>query len=85
MGVPPSRIDILQGIAAVSFDEAWKGRVEGLLDEVTPAHIISREHLIRNKLAVGRHQDLADVEKVRESAPESQSSARVEDKKHLEK
>jgi len=70
LGVEPGRIDILQGIAGVRFDEAWESRVEKLLDGTTPAHVISREHLIRNKLAVGRHQDLADVEKLRESAPE---------------
>lgn len=68
MGVEPGRVDILQGIAGVQFDEAWESRVEKLLDGSTPAHIISREHLIQNKLAVGRHQDLADVEKLRESA-----------------
>src|ERR1035437_5491726 len=67
MGVPPGRVDILQGIAGVSFDEAWESRVEELLDGNTPAHVISREHLIQNKLAVGRHQDLADVEKLREA------------------
>jgi hypothetical protein len=70
MGVPPGRVDILQGIAGVSFDEAWQSRVEELLDGQTPAHVISREYLIQNKLAVGRYQDLADVEKLRESALE---------------
>jgi hypothetical protein len=68
LGVEPGRIDILQGIAGVPFDEAWEGRVETLLDGKTPAYIISRQHLIQNKLAVGRFQDLADVEKLRESA-----------------
>jgi hypothetical protein len=68
MGVPPARIDILQGIAGVSFDEAWDARVEGFLDKDTPGHIISRQHLIQNKLASGRHQDLADVDALRESA-----------------
>ena len=67
MGIPPRRVDILQGIAGVTFDEAWESRVEELLDGNTPAHVISREHLIQNKLAVGRHQDLADVEKLREA------------------
>jgi hypothetical protein len=67
MGVEPGRVDILQGIAGVRFDEAWKSRVEKLLDGHTPAHVISREHLIQNKLAVGRYQDLADVEKLRET------------------
>lgn len=67
MGIEPGRIDILQGIAGVTFDDAWDSRVEKLLDGDTPAHVISREHLIQNKLAVGRHQDLADVEKLREA------------------
>ena len=70
VGVEPGRIDILQGIAGVRFDEAWESRVEKVIDGQTPAHVISREHLIQNKLAVGRHQDLADVEKLREAAAE---------------
>jgi hypothetical protein len=70
LGVEPGRVDILQGIAGVRFDEAWESRVEKLLDGQTTAHVISREHLIKNKLAVGRFQDLADVEKLRETALE---------------
>lgn len=66
IGVEPDRVDILQGVAGVTFDEAWKDRVEALLDTDTPAYVISLEHLIQNKLASGRHQDLADVEKLRE-------------------
>jgi hypothetical protein len=68
LGMEPNRVDILQGIAGVTFDEAWKSREERLLDKDTPAHVISLKHLIQNKLAVGRHQDLADVEKLREAA-----------------
>jgi hypothetical protein len=68
LGMDPNRVDILQGIAGVTFEEAWKARKEKLLDKETPAHVISREHLIRNKLASGRLQDLADVEKLREAA-----------------
>jgi hypothetical protein len=68
IGVPPVRIDILQGIADVTFDEAWDQRVDGVLEGNVPAHIISRDHLIKNKLAVGRLQDLADIEKIREAA-----------------
>src|ERR1700677_566120 len=52
LGVEPGRVDILQGIAGVSFDEAWENRVEKLFDGKTPAHVISRKHLIQNKLAV---------------------------------
>src|ERR1035438_4916787 len=47
LGVEPGRVDILQGIAGVRFDEAWESRVEKLLDGQTPAHVISREHLIQ--------------------------------------
>jgi hypothetical protein len=68
IGLPPLRIDILQHIEAIDFDEAWRDRVEALVEDDVPAHIISRDHLIRNKLAVGRLQDLADVEKIREAA-----------------
>jgi hypothetical protein len=70
IGQPPARIDIMQDIDGISFNEAWESSVEGLLDVQTPVHVISREHLIQNKLAAGRYQDLADVEKLRESALE---------------
>jgi len=67
IGTPPLRIDILQRITGVDFDEAWEDRVEGFLDGI-PTHVISRDHLIRNKLAVGRKQDILDVENIREAA-----------------
>jgi hypothetical protein len=70
IGQPPARIDFMQDIDGIRFDEAWESRIEGLLDGQTSAHVISREHLIQNKLAVGRLQDLVDVEKLRESALE---------------
>jgi hypothetical protein len=70
IGMPPNRIDILQSIDGVSFDEAWQSRVEGLVDGEVPVHVISRDHLIQNKLATGRAQDIADVEAIRNSAKE---------------
>jgi hypothetical protein len=60
IGVAPRRIDILTSIDAVQFDEAWPDRqvleIEGLT-----IGVIGRSHLIQNKKAVGRPQDLADV------------------------
>jgi hypothetical protein len=60
IGVAPRRIDILTSIDGVGFDEAWPHRmvieVEG---QTLP--VISRAHLIRNKKAAARPQDLADV------------------------
>jgi hypothetical protein len=64
LGIEPARIGVLQGIAGVDFDAAWKARIEMKIDDL-PVHIISPEHLIQNKLASGRYQDLADVEKLR--------------------
>jgi hypothetical protein len=62
IGVPPNRVDIVQSIDAINFDEAWKNSVPGLIDDDIPVRYISLEDLIRNKLAVGRLRDLADVE-----------------------
>lgn len=70
IGVPPTRIDILQNIDGITFDEAWKNRVNASIGGEVSAHVISRDHLIRNKLAAGRAQDLADVEAMREAANE---------------
>lgn len=71
IGLPPSRIGILQSIEGVDFDEAWKNRLEALVEGDIPAHVISREHLIKNKLLLGRAQDIADVEAIRNAAKES--------------
>lgn len=68
IGTPPLRIDILQRIEAIDFEESWNARVEALLDDALPTHVISKDHLIQNTLAVGRLQDLADVERIREAA-----------------
>lgn len=61
IGQPPSRVDLLQTIDGVSFDEAWEHRIEGRIDEEIPTSVISREDLIRNKLATGREQDILDA------------------------
>lgn len=61
LGHPPLRIDLLTSIDGVTFEECW------------PAHVvidigglgvpfIDVEHLIVNKKASGRLQDLADAE-----------------------
>ena len=65
VGVALSRIDVIQRIDAVDFDTAWKSSEQGLAGEDIPVRYISMEDLIRNKLAVGRLRDLADVEDLR--------------------
>ena len=61
IGAPPIRIDILTAISGVEFDEAWAGRVATRFSDQDVA-ALSRQHLIQNKRASGRTQDIADVE-----------------------
>jgi hypothetical protein len=61
IGVEPIRIDVLTAIDGVEFDEAWRNRLMSKFAD-QPISVLSKEHLIRNKLAAGRTQDLADVE-----------------------
>jgi len=68
IGLPPARIDILQHIGGVTFDEAWEHRTETSVDGVA-THVIAVEDLIQNKLQSGRMRDLADVEAIREANP----------------
>src|SRR6185503_19959850 len=56
IGQPLDRIDVFQRIDGITFDEAWPNRIQGLLDGEVPASVISRDDLIRNKLASGREQ-----------------------------
>jgi hypothetical protein len=48
-------------IDAVTFGDAWNARAASTYGD-QPITIIGRAELIRNKLASGRPQDLADVE-----------------------
>ena len=63
IGIPPLRIDILTSIDGVDFSEAWIDRFQTTFGN-QPAPVISRRHLVINKKASGRLQDLADVEKL---------------------
>jgi hypothetical protein len=60
LGRAPQQIDIMTYIKGVDLSEAWEQRVQGLLDG-TDVFIISKAHLIANKRAVGRPEDLADI------------------------
>ncbi len=63
LGYPPGRVDILGELAAVDFPHCYAARLEIRVDDVTVC-VIGADDLIKNKLASGRHQDLADVEKL---------------------
>lgn len=74
IGQSPERIDILQKIDGVTFDEAWAHRVAGMIEGEIPAAVISRDDLIRNKLASGREQDLLDVKVLRAAEKAAQGA-----------
>ena len=61
MGQPPSQVDILFAISALTFEEAWRDSVSSATGDGIPVRYISRDHLILNKTVAGRLQDLADV------------------------
>jgi len=61
IGVPPVRIDIVTAIDGVDFGDAWPARINTRFGD-QPTAVLSREHLIQNKRAAGRAQDLADLE-----------------------
>lgn len=64
-GVEPLRIDILTAIEGVEFEDAWVERVEVDLDGLL-IPVIGRRHLIENKRACGRPQDLVDAARLME-------------------
>ena len=72
IGLPPSRVDVLQSIEGVSFADIWRDHIDRPVTQQVTAHEISRQHLIANKLAAARAIDLADVECLNEAAKEEQ-------------
>jgi Nucleotidyltransferase of unknown function (DUF6036) len=67
MGFAPNRVDILFDLAGLRFPAAWERRELAKIGDVE-TNFLSRSDLIINKEAVGRKQDLADVERLRIAA-----------------
>ena len=64
LGVEPPRIDLLTGLSGIDWSEAWETKTPGTIDGL-PVFFLSRESYIKNKLASGRPQNLADVARLR--------------------
>lgn len=60
LGRAPNRIDLRTSITGVTTDEALASRVSTELDGI-PVFTLGKDALIRNKRAVGRPQDIADL------------------------
>jgi hypothetical protein len=61
LGRAPNRVGLLSSIRGVSTDEAFASKVSAELDGI-PVFILGKDALIESKRAVGRPQDLADLD-----------------------
>ena len=61
LGYPPNRIDLITSMPGVDFEGCFTSRVKVMIDDVL-INFIDLENLKKNKRAVGRLQDLADLE-----------------------
>lgn len=61
LGNPPNRIDLITELEGVNFDKCFSSKVKIKIEGIT-INFIDLENLKKNKKAVGRHQDLADLE-----------------------
>ena len=67
-GRPPNRIDLLNRIDGVAFEEAWRDKlVCRIIDSAREIslNILDRRNLLRNKRASGRPKDLDDLRVLR--------------------
>jgi hypothetical protein len=69
-GVPPNRIDLINDIDGVGFDEAWANRLGVTIRHESgdiPINYLGLRELVRNKEASGRPKDLDDLAYLRRS------------------
>lgn len=63
LGRAPNRVDLMTGIDGVDFEDAWKHRLAGNIEEI-PVAVLGLQELVANKRATGRPQDLADIDRL---------------------
>jgi len=67
-GVPPNRIDLINRIEGMIFNEAWKDKtIETITfnEQKISVYFIGIRQLIRNKASLGRPKDLDDLKYLR--------------------
>lgn len=65
LGFPPVRIDLMTSLTGVTWDEAAGGAVAATFGELA-VRFLGKAEMIRNKRALGRKKDLADLESLGE-------------------
>ncbi|NOZ23635.1 MAG: hypothetical protein GXP25_21375 [Planctomycetes bacterium] len=63
VGVPPVRLEMINTISGLTFDEVWSRRIDGVYGDVG-VYYISLPDLLKNKKAAGRPKDLADFDEL---------------------
>ncbi len=61
LGQPPGCIDLLTSVTGLDFEECYKSKVHVEI-QGSKIDFIDLINFKKNKIAVGRHQDLADLE-----------------------
>ena len=82
-GVPPNRIDLMNMIEGVEFDDAWLNRTDAPLvtkRKKVLIHYLGLGDLIKNKEAVGRHRDLDDLHFLKSQAARIRRKSRTKSK-----
>ncbi len=65
LGVAPVRVDIVTSVTGVSWEEVAAGCKAGSYGDQT-VNYLGKEQFVRNKRAVGRKKDIADLEAIGE-------------------
>lgn len=65
LGYPPVRIDILNDLNGIDFNEVFKNKRIVKMKEV-PVNFIGYSELLVNKVRSGRQQDLLDIKKLQD-------------------
>lgn len=68
IGHPPLRIDILNNIDGLEFDEAFVNK-QILVEDNLEISYIGIHDLMKNKIASGRKQDIQDVREIKKILP----------------
>ena len=61
LGYPPVRIDIINQVDGVTFDECFKNKKDVTADDLT-LYFIGYDDLLKNKKKTSRPRDIDDIE-----------------------
>ena len=67
LGIEPCRIDLLTGVDGLDFDDAWRNKLTLTVDGLE-IFVLSRDDLLKNKIAAGRAKDQGDIAWLQDAA-----------------